>query len=80
MANEAGKGDAPRKMDISRERFGSNWDKAFSTPVYTGKCPRCHENAAKCVCFPTEDGPGQDEASQEVKTNYERRRFNREGV
>jgi len=29
---------------------------------------------------PTEDGPGQDEASKEVKTHYERRRFDRSGI
>ncbi len=24
-----------------------------------GKCPGCHENLPRCVCFPTDDGPGQ---------------------
>jgi hypothetical protein len=57
-------------------------------------CTAC--NTEPCDCQVTEDGPGQDgeqsdmgnhisgpgqdEASQEVKTHYERRRFDREGV
>jgi hypothetical protein len=54
------------------------WERIFKplhAPLFCGAC-----NDEQCVCQPTTDGPGQDEASQEVKTHYERRRFDREGV
>jgi hypothetical protein len=114
MANEAGKGDDPRPMAITRDEFNSNWDKAFANVPLI--CTAC--NTEPCDCQGTEDGPGQDEAerwphdhhprsdtnqslsaekgasdhqqvatipgqdeaSKEVKTHYERRRFDREGV
>ena len=53
------------------------WEQIFSKP---SKCPVCHENATRCVCYGTDDGPGQDgEEWAEVKP-YERRKHNREGV
>ena len=33
-----------------------------------------------CLDRSLKNGPGQNEASKEVKTHYERRRFDREGV
>jgi hypothetical protein len=63
----------------SKQRPGAGcaegWDTIFGVPLI---CTAC--NTDPCECERTTDGPEQDEASQEVKTNYERRRFNREGV
>lgn len=72
----SGKGDARRPG----AGYAEGWDAIFNTPDLSGKCPVCNENVDRCVCHPTKDGPGQDEASKEVKTHYERRRFDREGV
>lgn len=55
--------------------YAEGWDAIFNVPLI---CTAC--NTEPCDCQGTVDGPGQDEASQEVKTNYERRRFDREGV
>jgi len=66
----------------SKQRPGTGYAENFvriftpSTPPLT--CPVCGEDA--CICERTEDGPGQDEASKEVKTHYERRRFDRSGI
>lgn len=75
MASNAGKGDARRPGTGYTENYaGIDWGKEIPPLI----CTAC--NTEPCVCCPTEDGPGQDEASQEVKTHYDRRRFNREGV
>lgn len=42
-------------------------------------CGTCRKPVDTCGCMPTDDGPWQD-GSEEAKAEYERRRFNREGV
>lgn len=51
------------------------WETIFTNADASGKCPRCSENVERCVCCPTEDGPGQED-----RPPYERRKHNREGV
>lgn len=52
----------------------SAWDAIFKPNP--PECAVCRPDP--CIC--TDDGPGQDAASKEVKTHYERRKFAREGV
>lgn len=67
MASNAGKGGARRPGTGYAEGADRIWPEP---PKY---CPGCGMLPSWCAC--TDDGPGQDEASQEVKTNYERRNF-----
>ncbi len=66
----------PRPLSIPRDQFGAQFEAVM--PRTQKHCPGCGYLPSWCVC--TQDGPGQDEASKEVKTHYERHRFNREGV
>lgn len=68
------KGSASRPLSIPREQYGANHDAIFAPQKL---CGLCRESVQLCGCM-AEDGPGQ--GSDEVKTHYERRRFDREGV
>jgi hypothetical protein len=65
------KGDAGRPMEVPREQFEANYDRIM--PTATKYCTGCGYSLAWCVC--TKDGPKPDD---EVKTHYERRRFERD--
>ena len=78
MASNAGKGDK-RIAESKPGSYGRGYDGIdWSGSPVPLICTAC--NTEPCDCQVTEDGPGQDEASKEVKTHYERRRFDREGV
>jgi hypothetical protein len=76
--SDGGKGSARRPGVMPPGAWEAiEWSKKPAAPP-----PFCelHKMAlSKCGCVPTDDGPGQD-GSEEVKAEYERRRFNREGV
>lgn len=69
------KGSARRPGEITEDR----WNAIFKKPTPPSKCPVCNENIPRCVCNPTDDGPGQEggDAATEAKADYERRRFER---
>lgn len=74
------KGSTSRPFSVPREQFDSNFDAIFGKPSPPPPFCELHKMAlSKCGCVPTDDGPGQ-EGSEEVKAEYDRRRFNREGV
>jgi hypothetical protein len=57
--------------------YAEGWDAIFRDPPPTP----CECAGKGCpVCAPTEDGPGQDEARDVAKLQYDPRKHNREGV
>lgn len=72
----SGKGSKARPLSIPREEFACRYDMIFKQKEL---CGTCRKPVDRCGCMPTDDGPGQD-GSEEAKAEYERRRFNREGV
>lgn len=57
------KGSTSRPFSVPREQFESNYDAIdWGKP---SKCPVCNENIPRCICAPTDDGPGQEEADKE---------------
>jgi hypothetical protein len=74
----SGKGSTPRPFSVPLEDFAASFEHIFGKP---SKCPVCNENTPRCVCVPTDDGPGQEGAEEspasQAKMLYERRRFER---
>lgn len=64
------KGSNARPLSVSQDKFAEAFDMIFRKQPM---CGHCRKPSDKCGCCPTEDGPSD-------KPDYERRRFDREGV